>query len=162
VTPAIFTSSSYEASVWETATVWTTQRYVERPGVRSGVPSPMPQWEEFASARLAQLERLSPNWDAYGAYPVSRTHSTRAARFLRLVMSDNSPLPDVVPLSDGGVQLEWYLPWGRLDFVSDTETDRPVLLTQRSGEDARETSWNETSTKLLADVRATLQSGTPG
>jgi hypothetical protein len=96
---------------------------------------PLPPWQEQVVARLAELERLIPNWDGEGALPVSRRHANRANAFLARVMSPTSAAPEVVPLADGGVQLEWHLDNNaRLDFITDDEEPGGVVLLEVAGE----------------------------
>ncbi len=98
------------------------------------VPSPLPAWQSGVVARLAELERLPPNWDGEGALPVSRRHANRANAFLSRIMDPMSPAPEVAPLADGGVQLEWRLGGNtRLDFISDDEEPAGVLLVEQDG-----------------------------
>lgn len=91
------------------------------------------EWRDIVTARLAELERLAPGWDSEGALPVGRRHANRALQFLiRLMASGAAPVavPDIIPLVDGGVQLEWHMASGRrIDFVSDGGSD-PVILVQ--------------------------------
>lgn len=150
MTTATLTSSTHTPiHGWVSSIYATTRQYVDR---RPSVPSPLAPWEESVTSALAALERLTPNWDTYGAFPVTRTHSTRAAKFLRLVMAEDSVVPDVVPLSDGGVQLEWYLPWGRFDFISDSESRDPILLKQEGEAEALEIEWTAES-RQIAQIR---------
>lgn len=98
----------------------------------------LPRWNEAALARLARLEGLTPDWDGYGGLPVSRVHANRAMRFLARFMDDSLPDPEIVPLADGGVQLEWHLVGHRVDFVTDDEVVGPVVLLEAAGEDVQE------------------------
>jgi len=88
-------------------------------------------WRGIITARLAELERLAPGWDSEGGLPVGRGHANRAIRFMvRLMGEGGVSIPDIVPLADGGVQLEWHAAHGRrVDFVSDEDSE-PVVLIQ--------------------------------
>lgn len=95
---------------------------------------PLPAWQREVVARLAELERLSPNWDTEGALPLSRHHANRASSFLVQVMAPMAQTPEISPLSDGGVQLEWRLGDSlRIDFISDEEEQAGLLLVERDG-----------------------------
>lgn len=122
----------FKLDVYTTVALATTERYAlfsERV-----VQKPLPVWQEHLLGRLARLERLAPNWDSDGALPVSRRHANRAQGFLMQVMDSKSDEPDVVPLADGGVQLEWRLDADtRLDFISDEEEPYGVVLTEVKG-----------------------------
>jgi hypothetical protein len=113
--------------VSDTTTLTTALYWAQRAPVRTV------DWREVITARLAELERLAPGWDSEGALPVGRRHANLVMHFLvRLAAGGVTPLPlpDVVPLADGGVQLEWHIaPGRRIDFVSDEESD-PMVLTQ--------------------------------
>lgn len=62
--------------------------------------------------RLHDLLMLgAPNWDGYGAAPVDED-AARKALFLVLELADHMggyemPLPELYPLTDGGVRIEW-------------------------------------------------------
>lgn len=122
-----------------------------------GAPAPADEWRDVVTARLAELERLAPGWDSDGGVPVRRRHSNRAVHFLvRLTSSSGAvpiPIPDIVPLVDGGVQLEWHIaPGVRVDFVSD-EDNEPVVLAQDPA------GLTETPARLVnvAELRALLE-----
>jgi len=116
-----FTLPSYDTTTLTTVLGW-PQR----------APTPAIEWRDVATARLAELERLAPGWDSDGGLPVRRRHANRAIQFLVRLMADASTpiaLPDIVPLADGGVQLEWHVaPGKRLDFVSDEDAEAVVLV----------------------------------
>jgi hypothetical protein len=58
--------------------------------------------------RLLQLRR--PDWDGYGARPISRTALDSATRLV-LYLADHQVVPPrLFPLVDGGVRLEWASP----------------------------------------------------
>lgn len=98
-------------------------------------PSREMAWRDLVTARLAELERLAPDWDSDGAFPVGRRHADRAIRFIDRLMSHGAvPVPEIVPLADGGVQLEWRTPHGRrVDYISDEESE-PIVLIQDAEE----------------------------
>jgi hypothetical protein len=124
---------AFKLDVYANAVLATTERYAlfsDR-----YVHKPLPAWQEHLLGRLADLERLVPNWDSDGALPVSRRHANRAQAFLTRVMGPMSVEPEVVPFADGGVQLEWrFGNGGRLDFVTDEEEPDGVVLFEVAGE----------------------------
>ena len=66
-------------------------------------------WRPAAARRLDYLKGLPVGWDGHGGLPVTRP----AAGFALAVMSailrpGRTPLPSIMPLSYGGVQLEWH------------------------------------------------------
>ncbi len=68
----------------------------------------LPKWLIPTISAFIRLQALESNWDSYGAPPVSTDILNRSLTFLRSVMKANYPAPAVVPIGDGGVQLEWH------------------------------------------------------
>lgn len=72
--------------------------------------------EEMILATKRQVERLltlrRPNWDTYGARPVSPDALDRATRLVLDLVDHEIRTPRLYPLSDGGVRLEWAGPDG--------------------------------------------------
>ncbi len=52
--------------------------------------------------------RLERGWDGYGGLPVKREVLQFALRILAAVMDDTAVSPQIVPISDGSLQLEWH------------------------------------------------------
>ncbi len=70
-------------------------------------------WDE-ALDRLVEFSKLPANWDEYDSDPISDLATSRAREVLTLLRDAFEPavgeafMPDnVVPMRDGGVQLEW-------------------------------------------------------
>ncbi|HYQ77898.1 MAG TPA: hypothetical protein VEP91_02175 [Solirubrobacterales bacterium] len=141
---------AFNIDVYTNFALATTERYAlfsER-----YVAKPLPKWQEHLLGRLAELERLAPNWDSDGSHPVSRKHADRAQSFLMQVMGSISDEPEVVPLADGGVQLEWRLDSGvRVDFISDEEEPDGVVLIDADGE-----LTAAPASQMVSDVRDRL------
>lgn len=70
--------------------------------------SPFPGWLGSAKNRLEELGTLPPDWNSYGAKPVSALARTAAYGLLRQLAGPNTPKPALVPTSDGSVQIEWH------------------------------------------------------
>ena len=74
--------------------------------------APIPPIETLADrSRTAVdgLTKLDPGWDGYDGVPVLRRVAEHALRLLEAIGSHTQIVPDVVPLSNGGLQLEWYV-----------------------------------------------------
>lgn len=69
---------------------------------------PEPEWLRPTVAKMNQLLQLPPNWDSYGGQPVSLQSLGAALRLLFGLSKSTLPPPEVVPMSAGGVQLEWH------------------------------------------------------
>ena len=60
-------------------------------------------------AEIAKLVTLPQGWDGYDGLPVQAGVAERARRLLKEIMGYTPIIPAVVPLSDGGLQLEWFV-----------------------------------------------------
>lgn len=67
--------------------------------------------------QIANFCNLKLNWDSYGAKPVDPNNAVTAILILLNAVDDSTPLPTVVPLSQGGIQLEWHCNGADLEIV---------------------------------------------
>jgi hypothetical protein len=65
-----------------------------------------PSFRAHVFAELERLQSLRAGWDGYRA-PALNADVIRSARELVMQLSDALPVPSVVPLASGGLQLEW-------------------------------------------------------
>lgn len=71
-------------------------------------------WRAAVDERLAKLSTYSKGWDGYEGEAPRRTVIAFARSILNSVMSPTTPAPAIVPMSGGGLQLEWHA--GGLDI----------------------------------------------
>jgi hypothetical protein len=90
--------------------------------------------------RLAEIARLAPDWDSYGAAPPSALAIARSAAFL--VKLHTSFIENVgkyigpshvAPLADGGIQLEWSGPSAEIEVQIGPEGTFGYLLINKQG-----------------------------
>lgn len=67
-----------------------------------------PNWLPAVYGRMQELMSLDIGWDGHNGQPVSRDIAGFAIEFLLQTMTTDGPPPQLVPLSYGGVQLEWH------------------------------------------------------
>jgi hypothetical protein len=60
-----------------------------------------------AMRRLGDLVKLPANWDSYGSPPLSQVAVETVIDLLQRIDDRNLPSVRIVPVSGGGVQLEW-------------------------------------------------------
>jgi hypothetical protein len=92
----------------------------------------IPDWVQPTVEALVRIMRLPPNWDSFGAQPVQSALAGKAVEILSLIMEENSPPPSIVPLSDGGLQMEWHLRGEDVEIV--VATDEPTTYYYRGRE----------------------------
>jgi len=67
-----------------------------------------PAWLSQTANSIAELLWLPRNWDSYNALPIDMARVGSVLRVLLSTLDDRSPAPSVVPLSNGGIQIEWH------------------------------------------------------
>jgi hypothetical protein len=65
------------------------------------------QWQIQGIKRLNEILLLPENWDSYGSRPPTRAAADTAMEILTGTDIDYFVAPRVVPISGGGLQLEW-------------------------------------------------------
>jgi hypothetical protein len=66
-------------------------------------------WRPEVEVKLAELLALPAGWNSYAAAPIAPEATQRALALLDAAMPFNGQLPSLVPLSSGGVQIEWHV-----------------------------------------------------
>lgn len=127
------TGESLVSRVWSTVKGF-VELQVTEDRVVADEEACIPRWVVPVFLRMRELESLPANWDSYGGIPVQRRHRDAALRFLGLVLTDEIARPDIVPLADGGLQLEWRHEGMDVDFISDDEVMLPTLMVTRGDE----------------------------
>lgn len=84
--------------------------------VRRVVQEPADIWRQSAVQQLNDLVALERGWDGYGAGPVRFDTAYFALRMLDAACVEDTPAPQIVPGSDGDLQIEWHLPGGDIEL----------------------------------------------
>lgn len=66
-----------------------------------------PPWLSSAVADLARIAELPPGWDGYDSPQLSVPEREQAAQLLASLPYSDLPAPNIVPVSGGGIQIEW-------------------------------------------------------
>ena len=67
-----------------------------------------PMWLRSVSHQIRNLAKLKQGWDHHGGRPIGRDTLFFTWQFLNDTLESNTPTPRIVPLSYGGVQVEWH------------------------------------------------------
>ena len=109
-----------------------------------------------ALRKLDELKNLPEDWDSYGAAPISPNAIAKAKSIIISVMiafggiiGNVVKLTDVIPIADGGVQLEWVGPHAELEIEISPDGNISLLYISVS-EDRR--NYEESKDKSLNDV----------
>jgi hypothetical protein len=66
------------------------------------------KWQIDIQNQLVEHVQMAEGWDGYGAPAPSMDTAFFALLVLNKIMRTRSPIPQVVPSSTGGIQLEWH------------------------------------------------------
>jgi hypothetical protein len=69
---------------------------------------PQRKWQEEIVRQLVKFAKMPQGWDSYDAPPIRRDAGLFALEILHSIMRPRTPVPQIVPSSVGGVQLEWH------------------------------------------------------
>lgn len=64
-------------------------------------------WRRDAFAKIAQVASLPVDWDSQQSPPPGRAVRQTAIELLQRVPGDEYPAPHIIPVSGGGLHLEW-------------------------------------------------------
>ncbi len=104
-------------------------------------------WWPATAEELNELSLLPSDWDSYGSPPPDAAAITEAITLLWKVMEADTAPPGLVPLSDGGLQLEWSAADGSVvEVITGSVEDRGIFIQDAVG------NWWEGSLDLPADV----------
>lgn len=68
-----------------------------------------PSWAAPVAKSLLDLLQLPPGWNSYAARPISPRAVGTVLALLARTMRPETPVPSVIPMSRGDIQLEWHL-----------------------------------------------------
>ena len=113
-----------------------------------------------ALRRLDELQNLPQDWDSYDADPISQNAIATAKSIIISVMKsfgntigDVVQLTDVIPIADGGVQLEWVGPHAELEIEISPNGNIGLLYIsvsegRRNYEESKDNSLNDVYTVI--------------
>jgi hypothetical protein len=120
---------------------------------RTALSDPEQPWLPTVLQEIEAVAALRRDWDGYGAGPIRRDVLWYALRLIQSIM-DDSPPPQVTPMSHEGVLLEWHADGVHLEIEIENAGEAHVSYeNQHSGIDA---SWEVKAnfTSLSEPLRA--------
>jgi hypothetical protein len=104
-------------------------------------------WFDAVMQGFVDLLTLPPNWNSYGAGAIDLDVVRTAMTFINEVLGPQSPAPSVVPLSSGGLQLEWHRKGMDLEMVF--ELREPPSFYYRNRANGEEGDYELSQNSLL-------------
>lgn len=126
----------------------------------------MNPWYESLMNHITELHNLPFGWHETDSVPVSSGASVTLLYALHVLYREGVPAPQIVPGSDGSVQLEWHFNGADLeiDINTDGSIDADISSESRgliSAYQGRDWDWARSTLRCIATVNdmETLLSG---
>jgi len=116
----------------------------------------LPAWFDPVMQGFIDLLTLPPNWNSYGAGAIDAKVVHDAMNFINGLLGPTSPAPRVVPLSSGGLQLEWHRQGVDLEVVFDRNEQPFFSYRNRVSQEESEHALPENS-GLLRSILGNLE-----
>ena len=87
-----------------------------------------PSWLTSALADVMRIAALPANWDSYGSPPVGETVRGNAIQLLASINYEDFPVPQIVPISGGALQMEWQYHERELELRVDAGSHEVLYL----------------------------------
>ena len=115
-----------------------------------------PNWLYDSLGKLRNLALLPENWDSNNGLPTSTNAIYKALEFMSRHLPFNAVAPSIVPVSDGGLQLEWHPLSGDLEICFDREGKLSAAFGSSASGEEWEMDWPDYDTaKLKAAIEMT-------
>lgn len=106
--------------------------------------------------QINQLLRLQPGWDGGRARPLTDEAVRAALRVLFAIADDLVLPPQMFPVPDGGLQLEWHA-HESVEIEVDADGDVHVMTTDEAGEIALNREFEIDDDSVLSQVRDAIR-----
>lgn len=113
-----------------------------------------PTWAVLVGARLTELFNLPMGWDGHWGKPLTRPALRSVVQVLATVMGSKDRFvdPRLIPLVDGGVQVEWHAGGDVIDLEIDATGELFAYVATRDGETLLECELARNDAAALAIV----------
>jgi hypothetical protein len=114
----------------------------------------LPAWVKPTIFAFIGIQTLGENWNSYGGKPINTDLIKQALSLLESIMQADSPAPSVVPIGDGGLQIEWHRKQQDLEIVFPSDEVPQFYYKNRATGADQEGFLNELAdlSRLLADL----------
>lgn len=92
-----------------------------------------PNWIRESRRRLLEFTQLPQDWDLEGGEPVEPIAAGAALKLLLRLGAEFETPPDLVPIGDGGVMVEWHTPALDLEIAIDSDLRGSIFYRDRLG-----------------------------
>ena len=113
-------------------------------------------WFSDVWGNLEKLLRLGENWNGYGEQAISKNAVARALVVLQRIAC-GGPEPVVVPVYDGGIQIEWYENVAEIEVFVPPSGPMEVYLKRPDGTIREVENLRDHAHPIWSDLRATIR-----
>jgi hypothetical protein len=156
--PKTLTDRSLQVERVALVQAWSTTSSTGEPTVVKVKLGQQPSaWLRSALQQISALTALAAGWDSYDAKPVSAEMVMEAVEFLIEIAYPDLARPSIVPLADGGLQVEWHRNGIDLE-VTFSDEDAGVYVVDRNKRETVERPLSYAAfevTRLAARLRDT-------
>ena len=121
----------------------------------------LPPWLKSALADVAQMAALPANWDSYSSPPPRETVCQSAVQLLASIEHAGFPAPRIVPISGGGLQIEWQYNRRELELEIVAGSHEVLFLKVHEDDSAEEGVCSITDWSTLQALLDWLRIGSP-
>lgn len=148
----------YGASGVATGGGWVFQyaTYASAYSVHSKEPDRRATLVEWAAQELTRLRKLSRGWDGDRANPITQEALYGAVWVLSALLDEHSRRPQIFPLPDGGIQVEWYAEGDEIEVEIDRTGEAHVLAESAEGTTLAEGTFDPQSPGEMVSLVAKI------
>src|SRR6266568_9698908 len=118
-----------------------------------------PLWLKSALAEVARIAALPTNWDSYGSPPLNEIMRQNGVQLLVSIEYEDFPPPSIVPISGGGLQIEWQYKRRELELEIVAGSHQVLFLKVHEDDSAEEGTLSIIDRGTLQALLAWLRVG---
>lgn len=111
---------------------------------------PKPSWQNEIVSTLCRYLELPEGWDTYGGKPLRHETGMFALQVLNGMMGPSIPSPQIVPVGDGGLQVEWHQNGLDIELYIAAPYDCELLVHDHYSEESKVTPLTSDFTSFSA------------
>ena len=119
----------------------------------------LPLWLKSALAEVARIAALPTNWDSYGSPPLNEIMRQNGVQLLVSIEYEDFPPPSIVPISGGGLQIEWQYKRRELELEIVAGSHQVLFLKVHEDDSAEEGTLSIIDRGTLQALLAWLRVG---
>jgi hypothetical protein len=112
-----------------------------------------PSWQQEIVDALCRLIELPDDWDTYGGKALRHDTAMFTLQVLNSLMSPATPTPNIVPIANGGVQIEWHQNSMDIELYVAAPYECELLVNDQTSEESRISSLSSDFSTLAEALK---------